>query len=290
VVHAHELKDLRVRGVLADAHPLGHALLGEAGPAVTGRAGLAAGGAADALGHLLREVGPPLLGRELLEGVDVRVFRGRVHGRRGLAEHHVRDDGVVEPAGDAVLGQDVLQGDRLLAACGPDLQGFPLQGPVQDVLAAQLRGQRLAVHVARAGNAEDRDVQALVLPLLQVDDERAGRAAFRHDADDLPLAVVGFQALLGFLVGADQVVHVLGEVVLAEDVPDELVRFLGGRDEHRGRRERQGPRLVAHDDVRLLFGQEPLRLFPQLLLYFFHVPDPSVPVISQRRRRRRAVS
>jgi hypothetical protein len=34
VVHPHELEDLRVRGVLADAHPLGHALLGETDLAV----------------------------------------------------------------------------------------------------------------------------------------------------------------------------------------------------------------------------------------------------------------
>ena len=106
-----------------------------------------------------------------------------------------------------------------------------------------------------------------------MDDQRARGAALGHDTDDLAFSILGFEALLGIPVGKDQIVHVLGEVVLAEGVPDELVRFLGGRDEHRGRRERQGPCLVAHDDIYLLFRQELLRFFPQLLLYFFHVPD-----------------
>ena len=75
---------------------------------------------------------------------------------------------------------------------------------------------------------------------------------------------------LRLMVLAQEVVDKFGQILHAERIPDQPVRLLRRRDEAGGRRKRQGSLLVPHDHIHLLFGQEALRLFPQLFLYIFH--------------------
>ncbi len=162
------------------------------------------------------------------------------------------------------------EGSLLLALDGLHRDLSVVQGPFPDLIAAGEGGELPPVHIPAAGDAEDDDLVPVILLLLQLDHQRPGRTAPGDDADRLLPFGLRFDPFLRLMVLAQEVVDELGQVLHAEGIPDQPLRLLRRRDEAGGCRQRQGSRLVPHDHIHLLFGQEALRLFPELFLNLFH--------------------